>query len=369
VRYSRRGDCGERHVNLLRNRNVKSVKQVYGGCVKGHIVTEQSTAEPPGVAPGAHIWTPDCDFDHFVELCDCGLCHLRLLTDPDAFSTTMRGGRLGSAALKDAVINTDVSIDCGDECESYRVFLVRSGRAAGAHAGKFAGGGAGSAVVYPPEGPADLEWEAGTEILLFKMDRSAVEDALSDALGRPVKSQPEFAPLMPADSAAARSWLNMLTVFAEQFFHPEGLVHQPLVGMPFVDSLVRGFLLAADHSERNALAGQGYSATPRAIRVAIDIIETEAQLPLTLSAIAARSQMSARALQQGFKRHLGTSPMSYLREVRLRRAHQTLLESDPSRVTVASVAYDWGFTNLGRFAAAHAARYREQPAKTLRRIA
>jgi transcriptional regulator GlxA family with amidase domain len=53
----------------------------------------------------------------------------------------------------------------------------------------------------------------------------------------------------------------------------------------------------------------------------------------------------------------------------LRRAHQTLLESDPSTVTVASVAYDWGFTNLGRFAAAHAARYREPPVQTLRRSA
>jgi AraC-like DNA-binding protein len=61
--------------------------------------------------------------------------------------------------------------------------------------------------------------------------------------------------------------------------------------------------------------------------------------------------------------------MAYLRDVRLSRAHQTLLESDPSTVTVASVAYRWGFTNLGRFAAAHAARYGESPLKTLRRRA
>ena len=33
----------------------------------------------------------------------------------------------------------------------------------------------------------------------------------------------------------------MLKLFAEQFFHPHGLIHQPLVGMPFVDSLVRGW--------------------------------------------------------------------------------------------------------------------------------
>jgi transcriptional regulator GlxA family with amidase domain len=46
-----------------------------------------------------------------------------------------------------------------------------------------------------------------------------------------------------------------------------------------------------------------------------------------------------------------------------------LLESDPSRITVASVACRWGFTNLGRFAAAHTARYQESPSETLRRSA
>jgi AraC-like DNA-binding protein len=320
-------------------------------------------------APDVHIWTPVQEFDEFVELCGCDRPHLNLLTDPELFSTTQRGGRMGPVTLQDVVLDADTSIDCGDVCSTYRVFLVRSGRAAGKHKGLPAGGGAGTAAVHAPEGLAGLQWDAGTEILLFKMARHAVEDALGDALGRQLASQPDFAPLMATNTAAARNWINMLVLFAEQFFHPDGLLNQPLVGMPFVDTLVRGFLFAAEHSHRDALMGRDRSVTPRAIRTAVDVIEAEAQLPLTLSSIAARSQLSVRSLQQGFKRHLGMSPMSYLREVRLRRAHQTLLTSDPSIVTVASVAYDWGFTNLGRFAAAHAARYSEPPAKTLRRTA
>jgi transcriptional regulator GlxA family with amidase domain len=132
---------------------------------------------------------------------------------------------------------------------------------------------------------------------------------------------------------------------------------------------VRGFLFATEHSHQVALDGDEQLVAPRAIRTAVEIIEEEAHLPLTLSVIASRSHVSIRTLQQGFQRHVGTSPMAYLREVRPRRAHQTLLESDPSTVTVASVAYRWGFGNLGMFAAAHAARYREPPVKTLRRSA
>jgi transcriptional regulator GlxA family with amidase domain len=77
--------------------------------------------------------------------------------------------------------------------------------------------------------------------------------------------------------------------------------------------------------------------------------------------------VSARSLQQGFRSHLDISPMEYLRLVRMRRARQELLDSDPSSVTVSVVAHRWGFTNAGRFATAHTQRYGESPSEALRR--
>ncbi|OBG29512.1 hypothetical protein A5764_21100 [Mycobacterium sp. 852002-51057_SCH5723018] len=172
---------------------------------------------------------------------------------------------------------------------------------------------------------------------------------------------------MPTHAPSTQSWINLVVLFKEQLFRLDSVLHHPLVGLPFVDSLIRGFLLAAEHPYRDALTRDERLSAPRAIRSAVEIIEAEACLPLTLSSIANRSYVSVRGLQQGFQRHLGISPMAYLREVRLRRAHQDLLESDPLTVTVALVAHRWGFTNLGRFAAAHAARYQEPPLKTLQR--
>ena len=212
--------------------------------------------QPTANISDSHIWKLTKEFDDFVELCGCDRPHLNLLSDPDLFSSTQRGGRMGPVSIQDAVFDADTSIDCGEACSTYRVFVVRSGRAAGVHRGLPAGGRAGTAAVYVPEGLSALQWDASTEILLFKMNRHAVEDALGDALGRQLRSQPDFAPLLPIHTAAAQSWLNMLVLFTEQFCQPDGLVHQPLVGMPFVDSLVRGFLVAAEHSHRNALLGQ-----------------------------------------------------------------------------------------------------------------
>jgi AraC-like DNA-binding protein len=58
--------------------------------------------------------------------------------------------------------------------------------------------------------------------------------------------------------------------------------------------------------------------------------------------------------------------MAYLRVVRLRRAHRDLRSADPVHTTVARIARRWGFTNLGRFAAAHQRMYGQTPLQALR---
>ena len=255
----------------------------------------------------------------------------------------------------------------GEQCNTYRVLVPQTGHMDSMHRGQVVSAGPGTAAVCPPGGAGSARWAAGTKMISFKIDCAAVEDALSDALGRQVTSHVAFTPVMPVTAATTRDWINMLLFFKEQLFQPNSLLHQPLVGLPVADSLVRAFLLAADHSHRTELMRNEQLAAPRTVRLAVEILEEEAHLPLTVSSIAKRCHVSVRGLQQGFRRYMGVSPMAYLREVRLRRAHDCLLESDPSVTSVASVAHQWGFKNLGRFAAAHTARYDEPPAATLRR--
>ena len=58
--------------------------------------------------------------------------------------------------------------------------------------------------------------------------------------------------------------------------------------------------------------------------------------------------------------------MTYLRQVRLGRAHLDLRIADPARGSVADIAGRWGFTHLGRFAATYRERYGCPPSQTLR---
>ena len=310
-------------------------------------------------------WTTANTLDEFAGLC-CEVPHLRLLSDPRSFSLTQRAGSIGPVAFAELVVSSDAALDGGDYCSGYRVSVLQSGHTESTHRGRSLNAGPGTVGVLQPEGYAASRWAAGSRILAVKIDRSAVEDALSDALGWRATSQIDFAPTMPMTAPPSRSWMNMLRLLCEQSARPDGLLNEPLVGLPFTDSLVRGLLYAVDHPYRAAITEHGTQAPPRTIRAAIDIIEAEAHLPTTVSHLAARTHVSVRSLQEAFRTHLGVSPMAYLRDVRLRRAHQVLLSSDPSSTTVAAVARNWGFSNVGRFASAHADRYGEAPSETLR---
>lgn len=103
------------------------------------------------------------------------------------------------------------------------------------------------------------------------------------------------------------------------------------------------------------------------MRRATEFIDTHAGEPIGLSEIAAAAGLGPRGLQHAFARHRDTTPLGYLRQVRLERAHRELQGADPTRGdTVAAIAARWGFPHPSRFSADYRRRYGRYPSTTLR---
>lgn len=103
------------------------------------------------------------------------------------------------------------------------------------------------------------------------------------------------------------------------------------------------------------------------LRLAAEYVHAYADQVITPADIATAAGLHTRTLQQLMSEHLGASPSTYLRHVRLDRVRQDLLAGDAHTTRVADVARRWGFGNLGRFSAAYATRFGEQPRDTLAR--
>ena len=105
---------------------------------------------------------------------------------------------------------------------------------------------------------------------------------------------------------------------------------------------------------------------PVTVRRAVRFIEDNASRDIAASDIATAASVSIRALQLAFRRHLDTTPMAYLRRVRLAHAHGDLVAGHADELTVMSVASRWGFGNAGRFAHLFREEYGRAPAEVLR---
>jgi AraC-like DNA-binding protein len=282
---------------------------------------------------------------------------------------TQRTGRLGPITVIDLTSGLEDALRWTDERTYYLTIIPIKGQVELVHQSSFVTAGPGVGAVCGPYGDLVVpRWHAGGRTLTLMIDRDVVEDCLSDVVGFQVKSRIAFDTLMHTTQGAGRGLVQMLLMLSHELGQTHSALNQSLVAAPLIESVIRTFLLAATHPHRGGLMTSASTfLAPKSVRTVVQTIEQHPDFPLTVSLLAAQSHVTERALQQGFRRHMGMSPMAYLRQARLHRAHQQLLESDATAETVAAVAKRWGFTNAGRFAAAYLARYREAPASALRR--
>lgn len=115
------------------------------------------------------------------------------------------------------------------------------------------------------------------------------------------------------------------------------------------------------------VSGDGRDASSATLRRAVSFIEANPDTELSARDIAHAAHVTVRALQLAFRRHLDTTPMAYLRRVRLERAHDELAAASPEDgKTVTDIAYKWGFSSPSRFAERHRGAYGITPSEALR---
>jgi AraC-like DNA-binding protein len=100
---------------------------------------------------------------------------------------------------------------------------------------------------------------------------------------------------------------------------------------------------------------------PVLLRRALEFIEANVAEDIGLPDIAVAVRVTPRAVQYMFRRHLDTTPLQYLRRLRLQYAHHDLSAADPARRTVGEIASRWGFMDTARFAVLYRKAYGQDP--------
>ncbi len=290
---------------------------------------------------------------------------LRMVDNAGGFRARNTGGGLPELRLYDVTYgSTDVIV----EPDPFSDFVLISRPLAGQFVVESRDEGVVSttsdALVMDAHGSYRLEWRNRCRVLHMVLARSALERAAAEAAGFEQDVNVRFRLGPPASGSVGRAWAATTEFVRNQMSAPLNTL-SPLARAQIV-RLTAAVLLDAYPGEIQAApAGPIGGGAPSTVRRAIAYIEQHAADDIGLRDIAAAARLSPRGLQVAFQRHEGTTPLAYLRQTRIRRAHAGLKVATPEETTVAAVACHWGFVNLGRFAADYRKLYGCSPSETL----
>jgi len=131
-------------------------------------------------------------------------------------------------------------------------------------------------------------------------------------------------------------------------------------------AMMTSFLLANANNYSGLLHGEPVATASWQVRLAEQFIEANWDRPITIEALVAATNVSARSLFSSFKAGRGYSPMDFVKRVRLGQARRRLSKPEAD-TSVTAVAFECGFGNRGHFARDYFRHFGERPSETLRR--
>ncbi|MEW1963591.1 AraC family transcriptional regulator [Microbacterium sp. NPDC077644] len=275
--------------------------------------------------------------------------------------------RRGAMTLGSIQYSAGAHVVTGSIWDSYQINVPLRGEVRTERDGQAIIASASRAAVYGLHQHEFSGFDAPTQMIGVKFERTAVERRLEQLLGHELaKPHIEFELGFDLTTARGLEWLAMIRLLTRPLRAVESLASQSMVQTHLQDAALNGLLIAARHDHSEELNEPAGSAGPRAVNFVIDLIRSSPDAALlTVPELAERAGVGVRALQAGFRRQYGTTPLSYLIARRLDHAHEELHNSEPGSVTVGEVANRWGFYHHGRFATSYRNQFGVAPSTTL----
>ncbi len=287
--------------------------------------------------------------------------------DVEDFQATFHGVLLRDITLGYLDYSTAVTVDVLELGNDHLVIVPANGESTVTNQERAVQASPVMAVLPAPGTAMTLSCERDAAHLLVRISHAALDLHLSRLLGRSIDRPLEFDLGFDLSTGTASRWN-----FAVQMLHAEILDMQSLlhtgVGVGQLEEFVMSSLLYTQPSNyTEQLHNTSGVLSHRAVRIATEYIERNLAEPITVQDIANEAEVSVRTLQGQFKKDLGQTPTSYLRNRRLDRARADLADTSPNGSdTVTQTAYRWGFTHMGRFSVTYRNRFGETPSQTLR---
>jgi AraC-like DNA-binding protein len=220
----------------------------------------------------------------------------------------------------------------------------------------------GDVFVWPADTERDARYYGGATVAVISLARADLESMLGS---EPRLREPDawitsrYRPATSSGAVTVRSFQNLVAQFEANCARLSADAAE-FWKRAIVEAMIAPIV------ERSSPDTDG--PLPSALRIVTRVEEylrANERRPVHISEICSGLYVSRRTLHRAFHDVIGLGPSAFLRRKRLGSVHKTLRSSDPKLITVADVAMQHGFSNLGRFSGDYRALFDEYPSQTL----
>jgi AraC-like DNA-binding protein len=281
-----------------------------------------------------------------------------------------RTAMLGSTSISvvDVDCTSDYHIAVGEKKDSVLLQIVLRGSAEICQGDAAATVGPGQALIVDSTIASRKFWRGPSQQVMIGWDRRHLEQTLAKEAGIGIVEPLRFRPLAVIDlKVASTFWSHLLTICRDLNDPKSRFGQGPAGGL--AERMLRLLLLEAVPNNYAAALGarQSSPAVPYYVRRAEEYIRLHAREEISARDLVTAARVSARSLYQGFRTYRSSTPMGYLKAVRLDLARDTLLKGRAGGACVTDAAMGAGYANLSQFSRDYKRRFRETPSATLSR--
>lgn len=220
--------------------------------------------------------------------------------------------------------------------------------------------------VLPPDAMVAATYAPSVEHFGFKIKTDSLLRKLAALIGATPSRKLVFDQATRIDGSALDHFRRMLTFFAAEvdLIGRSNSLPPPIIELE--QALIASFICSYPHNYTALLHARIRPAASWQVRRAEEYIAAHWNQPITMDDLARESATSARTLFHQFRRNRGQSPMAFVKDIRLQRAHE-MLERLDFNTSITQVAVTCGFGNLGHFARDYCKRFGERPSDTVKR--
>ncbi|MGD0849427.1 AraC family transcriptional regulator [Bradyrhizobium sp.] len=286
------------------------------------------------------------------------------ISGPDAFEAHGRFVELQDIALLSAASNSSVAADY-PEFDFARLSIPLTGRGVTTIGRETIEINQHQSCVTSPGRATRVRCGENHEWLNLRIKTTALRKKLTSILGARPNGDFQFRPVLNLDHPRSKGLCQLVGFFAQQL-NSDAEELPPLVLQELEQAIVTTFLFASRHAFSGSLERDSREDSPWQVRRVENYIEANWNRAISIDDLVEITGTSARAIFRAFQRGRGYSPMAFAKMVRLQHAKELLVASK-GNATVAAVALQCGFSNLGHFSREYREAFGDLPSTSLAR--